>query len=48
MTKSCAKARELIKSHRGLLDALAARLIEKEVVEREEIDAILGTGGVPA
>lgn len=48
VTKSCARAREVINAHRELLDALAARLIEKEVVEGDEIDAILGTGGVPA
>lgn len=48
VTESCAKAREIIKSNRAALDKLAARLIEKEVVEGSEIDAILGTGGVPA
>ena len=48
VTQSCARAREIINSNRAALDALAARLIEKEVVEGDEIDAILGTGGVPA
>ncbi len=36
-------AEELIRTHRPQLDALAARLLEHEVLERADIDRIMGT-----
>jgi ATP-dependent Zn protease len=36
------RAHELITSHRPQLDALAARLLEHEVLERADIDRIMG------
>ena len=35
-----AKARELLSSHRKVLDSLAAKLIEQEILSGEEIDAV--------
>jgi cell division protease FtsH len=35
------EALEILQDHRGKLDELAARLIEKETVEREEVEAFL-------
>jgi cell division protease FtsH len=38
------QAKDIILSHREKLDALANKLIEKEVLNREEIDEVLGFG----
>jgi len=40
-----AKAKDLLQKNRGLLDTIAARLIEKEVVEAEELQAIFQAAG---
>ncbi len=37
-----ARAKEIIETHRAQFDTLVARLLEKEVVEADEIDEILG------
>ncbi|MBI3547934.1 MAG: ATP-dependent zinc metalloprotease FtsH [Elusimicrobia bacterium] len=42
------KARELLKKNKAVLDVLAQRLIEKEIIEAEEIDAIFAAGGAAA
>ena len=45
---SCTRARELLSANRAVLDALAAKLIEREVLESADIDAVLKTGESPA
>ena len=40
------KAEDIITKHRTLLDAIAARLIEVETLEREEFESILVAHGV--
>jgi len=40
------RAEEVIKGHRGALDAIAKELIEKETVEREEFEKILIANGI--
>jgi len=42
ITESYAKAKQILSDHRRELDALAGKLIEKEILEAEEIDVILG------
>ena len=42
------KVRELLAANRKTLDALAGRLVEKEVLEAEEVDAILTAGTAAA
>jgi cell division protease FtsH len=41
------RAEELISSHRPQLDALAAQLLEHEVLERADIDRIMGSAQLP-
>ena len=36
------RAREILTAHRSLLDALAEALLEKEILEREDLDRIMG------
>ena len=40
------RAEEVIRGHRGALDAIAKELIEKETVEREEFEKILVLNGI--
>ena len=40
MLEAQAKARELLTAHRNILDALAAKLIDREILSGEEIDVI--------
>ena len=42
LTEAHARARRVLQDRRPALDALSARLLEKEVVESEELHAILG------
>jgi len=42
------RAYELLESHRGDLDQLVEALLQKEELQREEIDEILGHGKPPA
>ncbi|HWB33759.1 MAG TPA: ATP-dependent zinc metalloprotease FtsH [Candidatus Paceibacterota bacterium] len=41
------KATDIIMKHRTLLDAIAARLIEKETIERDEFEGMLVAHGIP-
>jgi cell division protease FtsH len=41
------KAKSIIVTHRGLLDAIAARLMETETIERDEFEKILVANGIP-
>ena len=46
MTNSRTKAEEIIKTHRKALDAIAARLMEIETIEREEYEKIIIAHGI--
>jgi cell division protease FtsH len=46
LTAAHEKAREILRDHREILDRLSARLLEKEVIEADELKAIMGA--VPA
>ena len=43
-----AKAKGIIEEHRGFLNTLAEVLLEKEVIEREEFEQIIGKASEPA
>jgi cell division protease FtsH len=42
LTEAHEKAREILREYRHILDALSLRLLEKEVIEAEELKAIMG------
>ncbi len=46
MTEAQTKARETIEANKGLLDAIAKRLMETETMEREEFEKLLVAHGV--
>jgi len=46
MTEARNRADKIITEHRNLLDIIAKRLIEKEVIEREEFEQILIANGI--
>jgi cell division protease FtsH len=54
LTEAHERARQILRERRGTLDALSERLLEKEVIEAEELKAIIGPipprepGPVPA
>ena len=41
LTEAHEKARQILRDHRDVLDRLSARLLEKEVVEADELKAIM-------
>lgn len=41
------KAEDILKSHRGALDAIAAKLVEVETIERPQFEDILREHGIP-
>jgi cell division protease FtsH len=43
LTEAHDKARQILRDHRDVLDRLSARLLEKEVIEADELKAIMGT-----
>jgi cell division protease FtsH len=50
LTAAHEKARQILRDHREVLDRLSARLLEKEVIEADELKAIMGASppvGVP-
>jgi len=42
ITEAHAKARQILRDHRDVLDRLSERLLEKEVIEADELKAIMG------
>ena len=42
LTDAHDKARQILRDHRDILDRLSARLLEKEVIEADELKAIMG------
>jgi len=42
LTEAHDKARQILRDHREILDRLSARLLEKEVIEADELKAIMG------
>ena len=42
MTEAHEQARGMLRSHRDMLDRLSAGLLEKEVIDADELKAILG------
>jgi cell division protease FtsH len=42
LTEAHDKARQILRDHRDVLDRLSARLLEKEVIEADELKAIMG------
>jgi len=46
MTEGMTRAEKTVKQHRKLLDALAARLMETETIERDEFEKLLIAHGV--
>ena len=42
LTEAHEKARQILRDHRDILDRLSERLLEKEVIEAEELKAIMG------
>jgi cell division protease FtsH len=42
LTETHERARQILRDHRDILDRLSLRLLEKEVVEAEELQAIMG------
>ena len=42
LTEAHEKARQILRDHRDVLDRLSARLLEKEVIEADELKAIMG------
>jgi cell division protease FtsH len=46
LTEAHDQARQILRDHREILDTLSERLLEKEVIEAEELKAIMGP--VPA
>ena len=43
LTEAHEKARQILRDHRDVLDRLSARLLEKEVIEADELKAIMGS-----
>jgi len=43
LTEAHEKARQILRDYRKTLDELSARLLEKEVIEADELKAIMGT-----
>ena len=43
LTEAHEKARQILRDHRDILDRLSARLLEKEVIEADELKAIMGS-----
>ena len=43
LTEAHDKARQILRDHREVLDRLSARLLEKEVIEADELKAIMGS-----
>ncbi len=43
LTDAHEKARQILRDHRDILDRLSARLLEKEVIEADELKAIMGS-----
>jgi cell division protease FtsH len=41
------KARQILRDHRDVLDKLSARLLEKEVIESDELKSIMGLAPLP-
>ncbi len=48
MTEARAKAEEVVTKHRAALDAIAARLVEAETIEREEYEKLVLAFGIVA
>ena len=46
MNEAFAKAKEIITKNRKALNAISARLIEKETIEREEFETLLIANGI--
>ena len=46
LTETHERARQILRDHRDILDRLSLRLLEKEVVEAEELQAIMGAAFV--
>jgi cell division protease FtsH len=42
LTEAHEKARQILRDHRDILDRLSERLLEKEVIEADELKAIMG------
>ena len=42
LTEAHEQARQILRDHRDVLDRLSARLLEKEVIEADELKAIMG------
>jgi cell division protease FtsH len=42
LTEAHEKARQILRDHRDILDRLSARLLEKEVIEADELQSIMG------
>ena len=45
--ESLDEVRDLLSEHRAMLDALAAELLERETLDREEIEAVMSGGPMP-
>jgi cell division protease FtsH len=48
LTEAHEKARQILRDHRDILDRLSERLLEKEVIEADELKAIMGAPPRPA
>lgn len=48
LTECQAKVRDMLQQHRHVLDSLAARLVEKEHLDADEITALTNVGLSPA
>jgi cell division protease FtsH len=48
MTEAHARAREILRTHDGVLQELTRRLLEKEVVEGDELRTLVSTDAAPA
>jgi len=48
LTEAHEQARQILRDHRDVLDRLSERLLEKEVIEADELKAIMGTPVRPA